>query len=247
MDNQQIMIVPAMHLFAISQYQARNDVRYYLNGLAIFPNRKEVVATDGYSMCNGRYDEKRFYWNQADNEEKEDFLHWILGDPNGMGKSMKLSKPKGDEHWAVIELDAETKYGVVKYSKHEKIEIILDALQGNYYAATQVSSFRLVTGEFPKYERIRPEYKEAISTTSVTLNAEFLYRASNTGRLIGKNKKGMTLHYPIDQGSCCEIEIDGVTEVTVLIMQMRSEVMSKGFLPGSREEKRFKRRNNEEI
>ncbi|WP_067586510.1 hypothetical protein [Endozoicomonas ascidiicola] len=227
------LVIPAIYLFAVSHFQAKNDVRYYLNGVAIYPKRKQIVATDGHTMCIVTLTGNEWYWHTEAKMTNE--WHRILGAVTGDSKGLKLAKPKAKEQWAIITIDEESKQIDISYSEIHlsEAEQVAAAEQEGMLNKTQRFSSRIADGIFPRYENIKPDYSSPISSTFVGFHADYLIRVGTITKLFGGKYKCAVLHYPIHSNGTCEWEIVNHPNVRILLMGMRidKEINPKATLP----------------
>lgn len=217
----EIFVVPANYLYAASLHQAINDVRYYLNGIAIFPYSRHVVATDGHTMATCLLDDERFLWNNCDREcpGKVREPHWIIASGD-LGKALSLKKPTKKEKWAVISFNSGTGNGQVQYCTYESADTALSAAKAGQVPATWMCSCRLIDGVFPQYERIKPDYSSPIKSAMLGVNAEYMIRIANSAKAVASDKQPyIAIHYPIVYGTPVEVEIDGISDLQIIFMQ----------------------------
>lgn len=227
--------IDAIKFHAAKFSQANNDVRYYLNGVAIDREKNRVLSTDGHTLFFSNSD---MIDNGGEIEAPAD-RPFVLGSGDG-SKALKIKKPKRDQVTAIIQFNGQ--YFTAKYStqsiddlKNFSKDIDETFLQCSDIAATG----KIIDGRFPDVDRVIPSRNQLINDNGVFLNCAYVKRVGEIGAALDLNNKysGVKINFNASRGD--SMVFDFSDDSFLIVMPMRdSDAVYRNELPRSRNDKK---------
>lgn len=195
-----IATVPAALVKAAMLFQAKNDVRYYLNGIMI--TKSHIVATDGHVMFVSPY--------ESDLRPDEQMIIAI-----------KVKIP-AKAHNLELFYDDESNIGVARCVEVTPFNMkVRNSITGEFedvpptaaavldgQGHQQCAFFHKIDGKFPDRERVVPT-GEAIPTDRIGINFDFFARVAKACKELGSrfpqcavNLRGAKTAIEVDLQSC---------------------------------------------
>jgi len=195
-----IATVPAAPVKAAMLFQAKQDVRYYLNGIMI--TKSHIVATDGLVMFVSPY--------ESDLRPDEQMIIAIKG------------KIPAKTHNLELFYDDESNIGVARCVEVTPFNMkVRNRITGEFedvpptaaavldvQGHQQCAFFHKIDGKFPDWERVVPT-GEAIPTDRIGINFDFCARVAKACKELGShyaqcavNLRGATTAIEVDLQSC---------------------------------------------
>lgn len=191
-----IATVPAALVKAAMLFQAKNDVRYYLNGIII--TKSHIVATDGHVMFFSPY--------ESDLRPDEQMIIAIKGKISAKAHNLELFYD--DERNIGVARCVEVTPFYMKVRNRITGEFddvpptaaaVLDG-QGHQ----QCAFFHKIDGKFPDWERVVPT-GEAIPTDRIGINFDFCARVAKACKELGSPYPQCAVNL---RGATAAIEVD---------------------------------------
>lgn len=203
---------PAL-FWAVAQFASTEEVRYYLNGVAVQAHPEKgvlLIATDGHRMVTAHDPEG--YTPQDIIVSVHTGYNTAMQAKNGLVKAAKLKPPVGDSARAIMTVDIEAD------------SVSITVAGETVFAACKV----LVDGTFPDWQRIRPRgpFDGACTGFSAKYLGEFHKVAGlDIGSLekgfVGNGSKRGIFINTMDAGSPAEILFGDSLPFYGVLMPMR--------------------------
>ncbi|MDR5013456.1 hypothetical protein RF663_04230 [Aeromonas veronii] len=204
-----IATVPAALVKAAMLFQAKQDVRYYLNGIMI--TKSHIVATDGHVMFVSPY--------ESDMRPDEQMIVAIKGKIPAKAHSLELL------------YDDESKIGVVRCVEAKPLSMkVRNLITGEFEGVTptaaavldshghqQCAFFHKIDGKYPDWERAVPT-GEAIPTERFGINFDFCARVAKACKELGS---------PFPQ---CAVNLRGAKTAIEVDLQSRHYAGAKAII-----------------
>ncbi|MGU5756795.1 hypothetical protein [Aeromonas caviae] len=204
-----IATVPAALVKAAMLFQAKQDVRYYLNGIMI--TKSHIVATDGHVMLVSPY--------ESDLRPDEQMIVAIKGKIPAKAHSLDLL------------YDDESRIGVVRCVemihfnmkvRNRITEVFEDVPPAplavlDSHGHQQCAFFHKIDGKYPDWERAVPT-GEAIPTDRIGINFDFCDRVAKACKELGS---------PLPQ---CAVNLRGATTAIEVDLQSSQYAGAKAII-----------------
>ncbi|MGU5686838.1 hypothetical protein [Aeromonas caviae] len=204
-----IATVPAALVKAAMLFQAKNDVRYYLNGIMI--TKSHIVATDGHVMFVSPY--------ESDLRPDEQMIIAIKG------------KIPAKAHNLELFYDDESNIGVARCVEVTPFNMkVRNRITGEFedvpptaaavldgHGHQQCAFFHKIDGKFPDWERVVPT-GEAIPTDRIGINFDFCARVAKACKELGSQ-------YPQ-----CAVNLRGAKTAIEVDLQSRNYAGAKAII-----------------
>ncbi|WP_407160916.1 hypothetical protein [Aeromonas caviae] len=191
-----IATVPAALVKAAMLFQAKNDVRYYLNGIMI--TKSHIVATDGHVMFVSPY--------ESDLRPDEQMIIAIKG------------KIPAKTHNLELFYDDESNIGVARCVEVTPFNMkVRNRITGEFedvpptaaavldgQGHQQCAFFHKIDGKFPDWERVVPT-GEVIPTDRIGINFDFCARVAKACKELGSPYQQCAVNL---RGAKTAIEVD---------------------------------------
>lgn len=207
----------AQFLKPLAKIMAKNDVRYYLNGIHIQSNPIGegviISATDGHRLLSIL--DKRGYTNGE----------WICEISNTLvaasTKATKHKSTKNSSHDAMVTFKGNGTYVYGGFHEPEKSQ--LGEMQDGLFLSEYLKP---IDGNYPKFGRIFKKSEEPFDSNLLTINANYLKDAGEVFSMLGNPKfQGVSI-----LGQCGQSNVFGLTrqleddfDARLLIMPMRND------------------------